>query len=106
MTVQKSSGLQDTFVAWAEYETPIWSGLTEQEDKIFTFVDDSTTILSKDVSELKGINLTINGANNTFDVNNKDFLSSVNENQNVTISNINITNNNDEATDNKGILNH
>ena len=98
-------GLQDTFVAWAEYETPIWSGLTEQEDKIFTFVDDSTTILSKDVSELKGINLTINGANNTFDVNNKDFLSSVNENQNVTISNINITNNNDEATDNKGILN-
>ena len=98
-------GLQDTFVAWAEYETPIWSGLTEQEDKIFTFVDDSTTILSKDVSELKGINLIINGANNTFDVNNKDFLSSVNENQNVTISNINITNNNDEATDNKGILN-
>ena len=98
-------GLQDTFVAWAEYETPIWSGLTEQEDKIFTFVDDSTTILSKDVSELKGINLTINGANNTFDVNNKDFLSSVNENQNVTISNINITNNNDEATDNKGLLN-
>ena len=97
-------GLQDTFVAWANYLTPVWSGLTEQEDKTFTFVDDSTTFLTKDVSELKGYNLTINGANNTFDVNGYDLMSSINKDQNVSISNINITGNNDIATDNKGIL--
>ena len=98
-------GLQDTFVAWANYVTPVYSELPEQEDKSFTFVDNSTSILSKDVSEFKGYNLTINGADNTYDVNGKDLMSSINKEQNITISNINFKNNNDTATDNKGILN-
>ncbi len=99
-------GWQDTFVKWADYVTPVYSDATEPEKKVFTFVDNSTTILTRDVEEIKMDDITINGANNTFDINGKDFLSKVNETQNVTISNINIVNNNnDKATDNKGVLN-
>jgi len=99
-------GWQDTFGEWADYETPVYSDATEPEKKVFTFVDDSTTTLTRDASEIAMDDITIKGANNTFNVNDKDLLSTVREGQKITISNINLVNNNNEkATDNKGILN-
>ena len=88
-------GLMDTFGEWIDYVT--------SEDKSFTFVDNRTYVLTRDIVKFNGNNSVIKGADNVFDMNNKLFLQEVQENQKITFNNINLINGNGITTNN-GLL--
>ena len=87
-------GLMDSLAEWAELDTT--------EDKFFNYINNSDYTLSRDVTVLKGNNITIKGAGNSLNVNNKTFLDLIADNQNVSISDLTIKNSNDIV--NNGIL--
>ncbi len=80
-------GLLDSLAEWAELDT--------NEDKIFTFVDSSNKTLTRDITELNGENITIQGAGNTINIDNHKFLDLISGGQNVSISDVTIENSND-----------
>ena len=87
-------GLQDALCEWAELKT--------DEDKIFTFVDGSDYVMPRDIIGLNGQNITINGSNNILNLNNKNLLADIKENQTVNISNVTVKN---SQINNNGSLN-
>ena len=88
-------GWQDTFGAWADLDV--------DEDKSFTFVPDTNYILSRDVTEIQGNKMDIFGNNITFNINGYEFLNTVHEGQDLTISDITIDNTSGTIT-NEGTL--
>ena len=87
-------GLLDSLAEWAELDT--------KEDKVFTFVDSSNRTLSRDITELNGENITIEGAGNTINIDNHKFLDLISGGQKVSVSDVTIENSNDITND--GIL--
>ena len=85
-------GLMDSIAAWAELDTTL--------DKKFTFNADYS--ISRDITALRGKNLTLEGNGNKFDVKNKNMLAKIGAGQNVTINNLTL--NNVGATENNGTL--
>lgn len=80
-------GQLDSLAEWAELDT--------NEDKVFTFVDSSERTLTRDITELKGENITIQGTNNTINIDNHKFLDLISDAQNVSISDVILENSND-----------
>ena len=85
-------GLMDSIAAWAELDTTL--------DKKFTFNADYS--ISRDITALRGKNLTLEGNGNKFDVKNKNMLAKIGAGQNVTINNLTL--NNVGTTENNGTL--
>ncbi|MBD5403188.1 hypothetical protein HDR58_10410, partial [bacterium] len=88
-------GWRDTFGEWADFKV--------DEDKSFTFVNDETYQLSRDVLGFEGINGTIIGQNKTFDIDNHVWFEEIKEDQTIKITDLNIVNNKGEMN-NKGHL--
>ncbi len=88
------SGLLDAFPEWAELQT--------DEAKSFTFIDNSEYTLSRDITALNGTDLTVNGANNTLNLNNKNIFSDIKDTQKVSLNNMTVTN---AAITNNGTFN-
>ncbi len=102
-------GWMDTFREWAINDRGEFNRDTMSYEfpatKTFTFVDDSTVKLTKDTDEFVGNDLTINGADNIYDVDGHEFLQTINDDQTITFKDINIINNNSNPTENNGVFN-
>ena len=86
-------GWRDSLAAWAELS---------EDDKTFTIQDNDKQLLTRD-AQLTGKNITIQGNNhNTLNLNDKNLLNNISDEQNVTLSNLRLLN--ADNVDNKGNL--